>query len=653
MNILEDIIPLCHKRHANREILRQRKTVMTPALYKRQPYHIKVHCARGNPLTVDELETADISFMPIGHATENDKVPQDNNLDRFLERQKTRSWRIREWYNSWGIQIYTGIPSSLDGSHWHDFEFKYSAICAAPEDMSTCIETLLNTHANPLLTLTKSGGLRFSCRIQDYLHANADQERFYIYKHQPTEDDSNHRVVYLEVLGDKGLSQWDMRYEILMGNLLNPPAINKEVLFAPINKLRAVLHEPASSSEDLPKTIEVQVPPIGSMNLEYAKDAFLQRGFSYLSENKDVQQWVFRGENGTVTDVSLWEDQGIVWVCASTPGTEIPTSAVAITDIWDDTGILQRKPVSEQILTIREGNLSPLAIKRPPPKPHKHQTEHKSYKSFEEQSVQLQEILTRDTRILALTTSDQGIFENTAAETYLLDNYATCLNIACQNLADVAAERYRSKKLSSVVRWRSRLYRWDQVKDIPEDIRMANPFQHGNMCENPEPCMALLKKGGNPNDCLCPKCPVYSECQERGYLSQPAAMKSAYTQISPVGKLFLQPRHSHLNQQILGNSDEHRICIIDERKTLITDLFLECGFSRKVMDAWVINWKGHALGNFAVALLNVLETHSEQYRNSIGLVRTVFEAFKEHADEIIEQMCYINIRGKVVERRNI
>ena len=441
MNILEDIIQLCHERHAERGVLRQRKTVVTPALYKRPPFHIKVHCARGNALTLDSLENADISFMPIGHATEYEQVPSDYGGERFTKRQSTRGWRMRQWYDSWGIQIYTGMPSAREGANWHDFEFKYEAICAAPDAVVSCLTTLLTVHANPLLTLTKSGGLRFSCRIQEYLHPNTDEKRFLIYQHQPTEDDSNRRVVYLEVLGDKGYSQWDMRYEILLGNLLDPPVITKEVLFTPIDKLRVTLHEPDLSTEGYPKTFDVGIPSFGSANLERAKAAFLKRGFSYLWEREGTQHWIFQGEKGPGTEASLWEDQGIVWVRASTQDTDIPTNAVAITDIWDDTGILLRKPVSKKVLAIREGNLSALAIKRPTPRLHKHQMEQKSYQSIETQSGQLQEILKRDTRILALTTSDVCILNNTDAGTHLLTSNPTCINIACSTLADATVER--------------------------------------------------------------------------------------------------------------------------------------------------------------------------------------------------------------------
>ncbi len=333
MHLLEEIIQLCHERHAERESLRQRKTVVTPALYKRPPFHIKVHCARGNPLMLEELENADISFMPIGHASANDQVPPDCGGERFLTRQSTRSWQIRQWYNSWGIQIYTGMPSARDGAHWHDFEFKYESICDAPDAVSSCLETLLNAHATPLLTLTKSGGLRFSCRIQEYLHANTDEKRFYIYKDQPTEDDPNRRVVYLEVLGNEGYSQWDLRYEILMGNLLDPPVISKEVLFVPIYQLREAFHETELPQEEISDTEDVSLSSFSSPNLDLAKVAFLKRGYSYLRVEDGCHHWELHDENGAVKYVSLWEDQGIVWVRATPPHTDIPTRAVAITDM--------------------------------------------------------------------------------------------------------------------------------------------------------------------------------------------------------------------------------------------------------------------------------------------------------------------------------
>ena len=338
---------------------------------------------------------------------------------------------------------------------------------------------------------------------------------------QVTDDDIEHCEVYLEVLGDVGYSQWDMRYEILMGHLLDPPVITKEVLFTPIDRFRDALHEPESTDAGFPASFGVNIPSFGSADLERAKDALLQRGFNYVCDTEGIQHWKFRGECGTVTDVAVWEDNGIVWIRAATPATEIPTLAVPITEIWDDTGISCLTTVSEEVLSIREGRLSPLAIKRPPPKLHKQQHTLKQYQSVKEQSAQLKEILKRDTRIIAFTTSDVGVLESTEGEKCLFNSDPTCLNIASRSLADSAAERYARKGISSILRWRSIFYRWDEMKDIPEEIRMANPFQHGNICEDPERYNAIMQKGGKPNQVICPSCPVYTDCQEQGIYHKP------------------------------------------------------------------------------------------------------------------------------------
>ena len=293
MDSLKDIIQDCHQQR--KKSLRQRKTIVTPALYKGYPYHFTIHCARGYRVRLHDLEQADISFMPIGHAPESDHPPRDFGGERFLKRQVTQDWIRRQWFESWGIHVYTGIPSAREGAQWHDINFKYDAICAAPDAVFACIEKLIDSVVNPLLTLTKSGGLRFSCRVPDYLHPNTKQERQYIHKYRPTPDNPHHRDIYLEILGDKGHNCWDGRHEILLGALLDPPVIMKDVLFAPIDTLRNALHEPAPSLEET---------------------------------------------------------------------SEVTFQSVIVSPPVSD-------PVNEKVIAIREGKLSPLAIKRPSPVLHK------------------------------------------------------------------------------------------------------------------------------------------------------------------------------------------------------------------------------------------------------------------------------------------
>ena len=657
MDILKDIIQRCHERHV--APLRQRKTVVTPALYRSPPYHFKAHCARRCLILLNDLEDADISFMPIGHAPENDRGPRDFGGDRFLKRQGINDWSPERWSASWGIQTYTGTPSEQHGAQWHDFEFKYESICAAPDAVLTCIESLVKTTGNPLLTMTKSGGLRFSCRVPHYLQSHTDEAKFYIYKHTPTPENPHHRDVYLEIRGEKGYSRWDMRYEILIGNLLDPPVIPKEILFAPVNVLRSALHKPDPSPKRQQVPVTVAPPSLRSDHLNLAKEALLKRKFVYEQEDIGIHHWHSHAEGESDTYVSLWEDQGIVWIRASSPNSGLPTRAMPITDIWDDTGIIYPKsttglPVSDKLLAVQEGRLSPLAIKRPSPVLHQQEPTQKVYATLEENAIQIQRILKRDARIFALMIPEGGTLANTDAEIDILNNNATCLNIPNRRLAEAAEERYGKLNLSSFARWRSRMYRWEQVKEMPVDERMQNPFQRGNSCEDPERCHALGQKGGNANESICPQCPVHTECQKRGYLSQPIALQSAKTQITPTFQHSLNPNHTRSLQQIFESADEtERICIIDESKTSVDELFLECGLPKIVLEEWTVNWQGYALGNFATALMNALETQGEPYGNLIGHVRSVIQAYQPHEERIIHQMSLVNMWGKVVAEEKV
>ena len=228
--------------------MQQRETIVSPTLHGEHPYHYIVYCAHRYPLLLRDLEQANLSFMPIGEAP-FDRGPAYCGGSRLLRRQGTLDWSPRRWFSSWGIQVYTGAPSAHDGANWHDIEFTYRAIRDAPDAVVACIEALVNAVMNPLLTLLKAGGLRFSCRVPDYLHPNTTDARQYVHKHLPDIAHPRDRDVYVDIIGDKGFTRWDARYEILKGSLLDPPIISKDVLFAFLDVLRELLHDPAPASE--------------------------------------------------------------------------------------------------------------------------------------------------------------------------------------------------------------------------------------------------------------------------------------------------------------------------------------------------------------------------------------------------------------------
>ena len=651
-DVLQDIIARCHQRHE--KPLKQRKTIVTPLPYKGFPYHFTVHCAYRYPVMLQDLEAADISFMPIGQAPGADRPPRSFGGERFLKRQQAMDWDITRWHKSWGMQIYTGIPSARDGASWHDIDFKYEAICAAPDAVFACVQGLVNAVANPLLTLSKSGGLRFSCRILGYLHPHTEQTRVYAYKENPSEENPYHYDAYLEIVGEKGHNCWDGRYEILLGNLLDPPVIPKEVLFAPIDALRAKLHEPVSQSLQRTQSILDAPYSLGSGKLDLAKEAFFTYGFSYVRQENGFHYWHRQGDASGNTEVALWEDEDGVWVSASTSDTDIPMAATLITDVWKDTGILPPipktgLPIDDKVLAVREGNLSPLSLKRPRPVLHKSKPTEEVDETLEEISVQVQRAFDRNVRVLGCT-PETDAEKNREVAPFL--RKSICLRVPSTELTTATAQFLEDRNVGPVAEWRDRMYLWDQVKDIPVDVRMATPFQHGNVCEDPERCEALEEKGGNPSEIICPQCPVYTACRERGYLSQFSTFQTTYAQILGDFRLFLDPQHAKRVEQLLEARDgTHPLCIINVKRENAP--FLRCKLPKTTLKEWVVNWQGSTLGNFAIALLNAIEIRDGSHGTAIKRLRTVVQTFEWLEKDLIQQMCHINIQGRVIAREVI
>ncbi len=645
MNSLQDIVQRCHQRHE--KPLRQRKTVATPAMYtKDHPHQYTVYCAHRYPVMLHDLEQADISFMPMGRAPWHDRGPGDFKGKRFLKRQGITDWGIKRWDASWGIQLHTGIPSDRNGARWHDLHFKYEAICAAPDAVVACVEALINIVNNPLLTLGKSGGLRFSCRVQDYLHPNTEAAKLYIYKDTLTPEDTYQRDVYLEIFGEEGHTRWDARYEILIGDLLVPPVVDKEVLFAPIDALRAKFHEPAPDDTE-PKQIVTRLPlSLGSEHLDLAKEAFLRRGFSYVRREDGLYYWT--QPEGTIgsEDVLLSERDGVVWVRAFTSDTGLPTQSTPITEVWDDTGIPSpidatstRVPV--KVKQVREDELSPLAIKRPPPVLGQHDNTEND-EILQRNVFQIESIFDQGVRILGVITGI-GPWDEQAQDSYFLSGGVISVNTPEAKFAESAEQYFRKQNIPSVVYWKPRTHLWEQVKDIPADVRMKTPFQHGNVCEDPERCSALEEKGGNPSESICPQCPVYTECQQRGYLSQFAALRSAKIQMLTIPQLFFDPQYTEFVEQILKPEGEtERLCVLNQQRT--HDLFLECQLSKNVMEEWATHWQGCALGNFAKTLLSALEIKDKLYGDAVKGVRAAMQTFEWQEETLIQQMCQVRVR---------
>ncbi|MCY4404612.1 MAG: hypothetical protein OXD54_18755 [Candidatus Poribacteria bacterium] len=178
---------------------------------------------------------------------------------------------------------------------------------------------------------------------------------------------------------------------------------------------------------------------------------------------------------------------------------------------------------------------------------------------------------------------------------------------------------------------------------------MTTPFQLGNVCEDPERCDAIEEKGGDARESICPQCTVYNACQQRGFLSQPASLNRAKTQIMALPEIFFDPQYAEMAENLLKQMDDtERLCIID--RTQAFKLFPICEISNKILNEWSINWQGVALGNFAKALMHAVKINDIPHADAVKRIRSVVTAFEWQEKELIHQMCRVNVPGRIVKK---
>ncbi|MDE0554965.1 MAG: DUF3987 domain-containing protein [Candidatus Poribacteria bacterium] len=239
------ILDLCIAR--NNTSLEQCKTQRIP--YHNDPDYTtryKVWYAKDLCADVLDFTEAGISYNPIYQDTGTGAFAIEPFTEKKTRRGKQgwdvayemRDWEQSSWNNSYGIQIFTGEHSGW----WTELDFEHEIIAEHPDAFVDCFQSLITLVRTPLITITKSGGLRFSCRTPNYAHGRTDAEKRYIYRHDSETGDT---ILYLEIFGKKGQSRWDARYEIISGDIFKPPIIDKEALFELIDKLKEQIHTPA------------------------------------------------------------------------------------------------------------------------------------------------------------------------------------------------------------------------------------------------------------------------------------------------------------------------------------------------------------------------------------------------------------------------
>ena len=223
---LDKLVQRCIDRH--RKPLQQIQTRSHQGRYS-------VAYSAAKTIDPEQLSRVGIGFMPI---TKSGHCPELYSVKAGKDWQTTYSvsdWKAESWRDSYGIQIYTGKPSK----YITDLDLEYAIIRDYPEVFKSTLERLIALTEKPLIVISKSGGLRFVCRTPCYVHSKSDQRYVATWKNH-----HEHEHLYLEIFGDKGLSRYDARYEIIAGSLLDIPVVDHHVLFEIIDELREQIGEP-------------------------------------------------------------------------------------------------------------------------------------------------------------------------------------------------------------------------------------------------------------------------------------------------------------------------------------------------------------------------------------------------------------------------
>ena len=204
--------------------------------YQKRYAQYAVAYAAGKTINPENLSRAALGFMPIGNNGHCLEYYTQPNADKDWETTYGVSdWKPKSWRDAYGIQIYTGSPSGDLTS----LDFEYEIIRDHPKPFLETLANLCQLTENPLLVISKSGGLRFECRTPGYIHPKTDQRYVATWKNH-----REHEQLYLEIFGEKGLSRYDARYEIYTGSLLNIPTIDPHALFEIVDQLREQIGEP-------------------------------------------------------------------------------------------------------------------------------------------------------------------------------------------------------------------------------------------------------------------------------------------------------------------------------------------------------------------------------------------------------------------------
>ena len=234
---------------------------------------------------------------------------------------------------------------------------------------------------------------------------------------------------------------------------------------------------------------------------------------------------------------------------------------------------------------------------------------------WQEQQHALNKAFTLDADTI-LIKADTGVGKDYAKVSCIIQSDAdaerffeqvTRVELGEEKVSDFVARLEAQGIHKNVYLWRSVFYGSDPR--TPFHIRKTQIGQ-GLMCVQPGKFDQLRKKGATPQAVLCPTCPVQTECQGSGYLSQVKRAQRADYTLSAQDNLFFDKSISGFAEKII-KSERDVVGIVDEVRA--HELYSDNTLSKAELQQMIENWEGTPAERFGTDMLTALEmgTHPD------------------------------------------
>ena len=684
MEYLNNLIERCFERNA--KPLRAKRSVMHAVETLKDktdevecewyPYHAQVFYAHERDVMATRFAAVGLGILPIGHhgnAYFHWSELFENHWDIMYTMQH---WEQRYWRDSWGLQVFTGEPSG----YLTELDFEYKSVSMYPQQTLDCIERLCKLTDKPLLTISKSGGLRFSCRTPGYLHPRAKESQEYVSQFIEINEDGNTVVdLLLEIISERNLIRWDSRYEIVTGDLFDIPEIGHPQLFAALEPFKQELSTPAP---DVPPSRKTKASKRSNTKKRTAQTAYVPVDYKIIVQNltsPDDWRKKSRGElksrrgdfpcnfsdhpnTGPRVQFFMKKDGQVNAFCHNCRKYEVviePTKRK--TERERIAELIAQAPAPEPIPTkaeqranliarIKRGDASPLELQRA--KPIKHDAPIMSeFASQDENSQIIRDAFDKDTRVVLLI-AETGSGKNYQMEEFIKSGGKVTKTAPTRALGLADEQRMSDRGITGEF-WRTRFWNWkDQLKRSEEDLLMY-PFSNGAMCIDADRCETIRQRGGNPKQIICPNCPVQDLCKDEGYLSQPSIMQVSEAQILAISDMFTNPDLAAFTDVLLQpieilDKKISRTGVIDEAKAY--NIFRECRLLKSQLQEWRDMWIDRPLGQFTQVLIEIFEVVKPEQRTR-ALREFILSIPEDLEEKIVSQMRSILCEGHIIEKQ--